>query len=448
MYQEQQDDVRKIFGIRAIAVVEVAIIIGVLLLLSPVLSGNRYFDWSPHPFWVAVLLVTVQYGTAEGVFAALISSIVLLLGNMPEQMIDQDRYAYLYVVMKNPILWLLAAVALGELRLRHVRERNELRSHLAEATERENTIATAYERVRGLKERLELRIAGQFRSTLAAYRAAKEIEKLHPTEVLHGVQEIIGSVLNPEKYSIWLLNKDGLTPTVTHGWREQDGLLRRIDADSDLYKSIIGKQEILHVANTDLERSLHGQGVMAGPLFARETGEIVGMLKIEKLGFLELNLTTIETFSTICEWVAMALVNARKYQEAKADTVYNPDHNLMTFSYFQRYVDYITALARRLKFDVNMIVVSLANSNNLTEEERVIVARTLGSAVNDVLRAVDLAFDYHKTGVEYSIMLPATNRAGTEIVLGRIKQAIAQRLPERLRGVDFSYAIQNIHEVA
>lgn len=448
MYQEQQDDVRKIFGIRVKALFEIAIIIIFFLLISPFLTDTRYFDWSYHPFWVAVLLVSAQYGTAEGVFAAIISTLVLLVGNMPEQMIDQDRYAYLYFVMKTPILWLITAVAIGELRLRHIRERNELREKLEGATERESTIATAYERVRTLKERLELRIAGQFRSTLSAYRAAKEIEKLHPSEVLHGVQEIIGSVLNPEKYSIWLLGNDGLTPTVTHGWKEQDGYQSRIDTDHELYHSVIGRQQVLHVANTDLEHSLQGQGVLAGPLFSRETGEIVGMLKIEKLGFLELNLTTIETFSTICEWVAMALVNARKYQEAKADSVYNPDHNVMTYSYFQRYTDYISSLAKRLKFDVNMIVVAIANADTLTANDRMTVARTLGSAVNDVLRAVDLAFDYHKTGEEYSVMLPATNYAGAEIVLGRIKQAIAQRLPEHLRGTDFSFTIQTIHQPA
>ncbi len=442
---------KNILGLRAIALGEILFIIA-LVWGADLVTGtphNYFFDVSPHPLWAAVLLVTVQYGTAEGVLAAILCTIALFLfGGIPDRTISMKGYEYIMLVLKNPLLWLVAAVFLGELRMRHQREKIALEKKNRDIQMQADTIADNYERVRGAKERLETRVAGQFRSTLQAYQAAKQLEKLHPADVLQGVEEIIASVLAPEKFSVWLLGNNGLETTITYGWREGEGYDNFIPADSELYRQVIGKQQLLHVANADYERVLNGQAVMAGPLYAKESGEIVGMLKVERLGFTDLSLTTIETFRSICEWVAVAFINARSYQEAKADTVFNPEHNMMTFGYFQRYTDYITALAKRLRFDVNMIVVKLAHADRLPPEERAEVAKSLGTAVNDVLRSVDLAFDYHKTGEEYSIVLPATNRSGTDVVLDKLKSAVAKRLPEGLRNVDFVYSVHTVHQVA
>ncbi len=445
------NETKTAFGIRSTAIIEILAII-FLTWLADFFSGaphTLFFDVSPHPLWIAVLLVTVQYGTAEGVLAAVAcTAALLILGGIPERTISMKGYEYTLYILKNPLLWLIAAVFLGELRMRHVRERQALLNQNRDIQVQANTIADNYERVRGAKERLEARVAGQFRSSLQAYQAAKQIEKLHPSDVLQGVEEIITSVLAPEKFSVWLLSKEGMETTITYGWKEGEAYDTFIPADFELYRQIVGKQQVMHVANADYERALQGQAVIAGPLFSTETGEIVGMLKVEKLGFSDLSLTTVETFRSICDWVAMAFINARRYQEAKADTVFNAEHNMMTYGYFQRYTDYITALAKRLRFDVNMIVVKLAHADRLPAEERADVAKSLGTAVNDVLRSVDLAFDYHKTGEEYSIVLPATNRPGADVVLDKLKSAVAKRLPDNMRNVDFVYSVHTVHQVA
>jgi GGDEF domain-containing protein len=435
-------------GLRSSAVFETLILLLVFVVMDFVVNPglDGFFDASPHPLWVVVLFVTVQYGTAEGLFAALASSALYLLTGAPEQTVAMDKYDYWLHLTKNPIMWIFFSVLLGELVMRHLRSRNHWRQQTHDIQVQADTISDNYEKVRAAKERLEVRVAGQFRSTLQAYKAAKEIEKLHPADVLQGVQEIISSVLSPEKFSVWLLSNDGMDTTVTYGWRDGDALPSHISSESELYRQVIGKQQVVHVANSDFDRVLANQGVIAGPLYSRETGEIVGMLKIERMSFADLNLSTIETFRTICEWVATAFVHARRYQEAKADTVYNPDHNLMTFGYFQRYTDYISSLAKRLRFDVNMVVVRLVNGDSLSSEARATAARHLGTAVNDVLRAVDLAFDYHKTGEEYSIVLPATDRKGADIVVEKIKRAVAQQLPESGARVDYAYTVHTVHQ--
>lgn len=437
-----------ILGIRADALFE---IIGALLIILVTdyfiaAGGARFIAVQPHPFWIPILLVTVQYGVAEGILAVLLSTLALYVGNIPEQSIDQDRYEYLFSLSITPILWLVTSLFLGMLAERHIRERMRLEESLASAQERETTIATSYTRLKELKENLELRIAGQFRTTIEAYRAAKEMERLNPTDVFKGVQRLVSSVLNPEKFSVFTLAAGGLETTLTSGWKEEDNFHSFFDSNSPLYQSVTGGQKILCIANRDQEVILANQGVLAGPLIDAETGEVLGMLKVEKVGFLDLNVSSIDTFRTLCEWISMTLVNARRYQIAKSESMVNPDHNLMSYNYFQHYSDYTTSLAKRVGFDVSMVMVKLANSANLAEDRRRQAALLLSESVNATLRSVDLAFDYQTGGGEYAIVLPATNTSGARVVLDKITKDINERLRKiNLRDAHFSFTVNALH---
>lgn len=441
-----KEEYSRFMGLRTSALLEMAIIFFVILLADMVFgSGNRFFDITPHPFWVVVILMAVQYGTAEAVLAAILSSAFLLIGNLPEQTLDQDTYDYLYAIFRQPLLWMLSAVIVGELRQRHVREREYLMKELHDSHERERIIAESYSSVKSLKEKLELKIAGQLRGAVSTFRAAKAIEKNHPTEVLQGVQELIRSTMQPEKFSVYLLGKEGLVPTITYGWSSEDKYREKFASGDELYKKVIGSQQTLCIANSDHQAVLAGQGVLAGPLVDKESGEISGMLKIEEIGFLDLNLSTVETFHAICEWVGMALANAHRYQDAKEGSIVNPDNKLMSYGYYKQYTDFISALGKRVGFSVNMILIQLTNAEKLTSEQRTKTARVIADAVKEALRSVDMAFDYQKNGEEYSIVLPATNRSGAKIVLSKLEESIASKLPKSIPA-DFALTTHTIHE--
>lgn len=437
---------KTLFGIRRSAWLEMLLALVVLLVIDYVgFDRTRFWDVNPHPFWFIVLLIATKYGTKEAIIAALLSSVALLLGNVPAQTVDQDYYAHTMMVLKLPLLWLVSAVVFGELRQMHIRERDTLEKSLADSSTRENYITQSYQWVKKLKDDLELRVAGQLRSSISAYQAAKKMETLSPAEVYVGLEELVSTTLNPDQFSIYTLGKDGLATNLTHGWKESDGYARHFTSDSALFNAVIGQQEVLCIANSDHERLLGGQGMLAGPIVDRTTGEVVGMLKIEKLGFTELHLSNIESFNTICEWAGMAIVNARKYQAAKEGSINNPDHNLFTYGYFNRYKDYIASLAARVGFDVTMVSVKLANANEFDMTSRQNLARALSSSVDKVLRNVDLAFDHQEHSEQYSIVLPATNLKGAEIVAGKIESELAKAAKANKKA-NFTFTTQAIYE--
>lgn len=435
-----------ILGLRLSALFEIALFLGAMLVLDVLIGqGDRFYDISPHPFWALIILIAAQYGTAEALVAAIAASAVLLLGNLPDQSITQDMYDYLLDVFRYPLMWLVTSVLLGELRQRHIRERNQLRTALAESHQRETKISTSYQWVRDAKEKLELRIAGSLRSSIAIYHAVKMMENLSPSEALKGMQEMINNVLHPESYSIYLLENDSLQVTTTHGWPSDDRYKRVFTTTSSLFQSIVAEKKAISVVNADQELTLSGEGVLAGPIIDKETGEVFGMIKIERMNFTELNISNIESFTAMCEWAGMAIVNARKYAMAKQESIINPDHNLFTANYFRRYADYISSLAKRVGFSVTAINIRIANSEALDEDQRISTSRVLARSVDQVLRDIDLAFDYQGTAEDYFVILPATEREGANIVLDKIRKALAQNASPASRMADFSYSVQPLY---
>jgi hypothetical protein len=433
-------------GIRSIAIVEALLMLVLLVVVDALfLDGTRYWDVNPHPFWVVVILIAGQYGTAEGILAALFATLFLLVGNIPAAPEGVDRYDHLYDIAINPILWFVVGWALGEVRQRHVRERDQLSKDLSESQQREELISDSYKFVKTRKENLEVQVSGQLTSSIEAYRAAKAVETLDPKSVMQGVERLVKSVLGPQKFSLYILHDNKLSATILHGWHPSDSYTQELTSMSPLYQAVVGQQDTLVIANEQHEIALDGQGIMAGPIIDPESNRVVGMLKVEQMDFISLSLNTVETFRALCEWIGTALINARNYQTVKSDAVVSPERGLMTYNFFKRQSDYLAKLAKRVGFDLSMVVIKISDPKSLTDVERITVARQIGESVKSVLRSVDLAFDYQTEGEEYSILLPATAQAGASVVRDKIAKDIAQHL--RGKEANFSYIVQALHEV-
>ncbi len=439
---------QRIFGLRLSAIFEIIIGLIVLVLIDLIFGdGDMYYDVNPHPFWLIVILVAAQYGANEALLAAALSTLVFLIGGLPARAEDVDIFTYYYDILINPILWFSIGLLAGVFTERHLRTITRLEHELQQSQEREEKISESYTYVRDRKEELEVQISGKLTSSVQAYRAAKAIEKLNPHDVLKGVEDLIGAILSPQSFSVYLLHDDKLTASIMHGWGQEGRYHAEFGSHTPIYQQVIGNQQTLCIVNSDHEITLDRQGVLAGPIIDPNTKRVMGMLKIEQMDFVNLSLNNIETFKALCEWIASSLVNAENYQVVKADTVINPDHNLMTYNFFQRQSNYLLHLAKRVGFDVSMIVVRITDPQKIDETERLSVARQLSQSVKNVLRNVDLAFEYQTDGEEYSILLPATSQDGANIVREKISSDLAKNLTQK-QNANFSYIVQAVHEAA
>ncbi len=418
-----------VLGIRLSAIVETVLFLGIAVALDYLyFSGNRFWALEPHPFWLLVALVSVQYGTNEGVFAAAASSIVLLSGKLPVQSIDADFYEHVLHLGARPLLWLVSAVVLGELRNRHARREIDLEQQVEESKKREHGIALAYQELKAAHEKLEINVASELRTVVSIYRAAKTLQNLSVNEVMAGAVNLVSVVLGPEKFSIYTVEGGALALRLKRGWVDEDTYEITIWPDNPLFQTVVVGQRYVSAADAVDERVLARQGVLAGPLFQGEGGDVVGMLKIERLRFADLNLTTVENFKVVCELLSTALGNARRFDAAAQQSILSTDSMLLSDAFYARQAAFLAALGRRIGFPVSLMRMSIENPEDLSEEQRMALPGLVRDASVQVLRTTDLAFEFKSGDWQFVVVLPNTPMAQTQVVMDKFRGAILKKL--------------------
>lgn len=434
----------RIAGLRRVALFETIGYLAIALAADQLLgSGDRFGGVTPHPFWPIVLLVAAQYGTGEGLFAALASAVAFRAGNLPAEGFGFDSYAYLWSVAATPVQWLTAAGVLGELRRRHLRRESRLAAELEQTAAREREITAAFEQQRKVKAKLEETVAANMRSAVSLYSAAQHVEQLDPLEVLSGAEALVSAGLSPEKFSLYLLDGPRLLGVIRHGHPEnsEDGWV--IESSTALYQNVVGKGKILCVARQSDRTALGREAVLAGPLVEQETGETLGMLKIEEMGFLALNLAALQNFEVICRWIASALVKAQKHQDSHAGAAFNVNTQILSHAFYEQQSVFLQRVARRMRFDLTALTVKVDNASELPISHCMEVGAVLGACIGRALRNTDLAFDAERPGGEFTILLVNTSLVQARVVARKLEADLRQRLPGS--PATFSFHLRPLH---
>ncbi len=293
-------------GIRVSALVEIACFFIILTLIGFISGETNLYSVSPHPYWILIIFISAQYGTLAGLLSAIIATILYFSGPLPFQNITQEWHAYFFSLGKLPMLWIVTAFLLGELRMKHIRERDRLKDIANKARERESKLAESYQALKKIKERLEMRIASETQTTLMVITAFKELENQGKEGAIKGASELTKILVAPEKFSIYLLNPTNeLKKVFTNGWNHAEKYSETFDPNSLLYQEIISKKKVISILSADSE-VLGSEGVLAAPLVNPTSKHVVGMIKIEQIPFQRLTTSTIESLSKIGEWVGKA----------------------------------------------------------------------------------------------------------------------------------------------
>jgi len=410
-------------GLRTVAIFETLVFLFMLTLLNFVFSdGARFVDFSPHPFWIIILLIAAQYGTNEALVASILGSVILLAWNLPEQAMDASTFDYIFQITFRPLLWIVASVVIGELRVRQIQLIKELQSSQFETQKRVKSITRAYGQLRGVKEGLETRIAGHLQGTVALYQSLKSIEGLSPVQILMGVGEMVGNVINPEKFSAFSFGPNGFEVITSIGWLDEDQYSRRISSDSILYQEIMNRRRIICSINKKDAEILGSEGILAGPLIDPQTGQIFGMLKVEYLNFIDLTVTNVETFKTLCEWAGSAYAQARQFQETLADTMHNLETGILSkqFEKFTRQI--LVDMKKNQGIQTSSIEMTITPGQRQSAQERAVTAQRFYQLIQHQLPANAMLCDGRRRNSQFILLLPGTDLQQTQSLVSKLKK--------------------------
>jgi polysaccharide biosynthesis protein PelD len=438
---------RYMFGIRVSIWIELFVFYGLMLFLDIfVFHNDRFSHLSPHPFWIPILFMATQYGTNAGIISSVTATIVFLTGNIPEASVKYDFYDYIKEITIDPILWFVGAVFVGEIRMRHIRERNQLREQLIELHGQSEKITTSYSQMKQTNRNLEKKISSHSRSFLSLYEAVQKMETLNEAQILHNVKGLIETLLDPEQYSLFLIesNSHDLVIHQAYNWSENDHYPTRFSPISPLYEAVVTKQNFLNILVSSNEDPLKDNGVFAGPLLHPIQKHVLGMLKIEKIDIKELTHIGFENFKTLCNWIALALTRAHLYDEALQKTYEDPTSHLLAASFFEYQLDFVKQLGKRFTFESSVLVFQIPEDILIDRNTYQKIQSIFSIAVQNILRRTDLVFDTFNNNKEFKILLPGTNYDNAWSIVQKLTQSLE---PEFSQLFDFKRSHVSIQRV-
>ncbi len=302
-------------NINGLALVESVSFLSFLVMLNMLLGdGTRFIAMPLHPFWAIILFVIVQYGPGEALVTALLASVFLLAGNMPEQTFTETMYEYIFRVMYLPLLWIITALVLGSIRSRHLQERKDLTEKLYKCRATAKTVADGYNVMKQAKEQLEMRLARERCSVLSVYNIAQSLETVDPANVHLEIAKLVKLAFNPDKFSIYIADGESMRLKISYGWENTNSYVARYDAGAAFSKYVLKHKKFLNIIHSEDEMILGGQGMLAGPIIDTRTGKVFGMLKIEDMAFMDLGARNQEIFQVVCKWAGRIYANVDKYK--------------------------------------------------------------------------------------------------------------------------------------
>ena len=193
------------------AVLELALFVLGVLAVSWVYPTFDLRQIEPNPCWLAVLLLSVQYGAVSGLLAAGVSIALSLYFGFPEQDVGENLFVHLIRVWAQPMLWIAAAVILGQFRTRHIVERRELARELAKVSSQRAAIAGQAEGLRARCDALERHIGGRdIGEPLAVLAALARAGSPDATDLQTTLAVLVEAALPGTTTSIYLLREGGL----------------------------------------------------------------------------------------------------------------------------------------------------------------------------------------------------------------------------------------------
>jgi hypothetical protein len=433
--------------VRGTALIEISAFLAAMLLLDWGIGGGSHFaDVSPHPFWIIVLLASSYYGTSTGLAAAALSAGALLIGNLPEQGFGEDHSAWLLRISAAPVLWVIAAVVLGEIHSRQQRVRDELKHERDQARGAALKITQAYENLTKITRDLEVKVASQAQTIHTTYRASRAIDQQTGDDVLAGVANFVQSIMAPKKFSLFLLNNNILEMSTAVGWVPGARLRTEIDKTSPLYEEVVSRRRILIITDPEHETSLAGQGLLAGPLVNTETNQLIGMLKIEELEFADLNPSTLHNFQLACDWIGMSFTRARRVEQFVESLCVDSAGQILPATLFDRQRALLAERAQRTDQDASVLFLRIESQASSGSHRRAPVDRMIQHIADRVLPSSGLRFSLQGTQWDYAILLPevdstVANDLGQRFV-NLLKEESNRAGPFR----EASYLVETVHQ--
>ncbi len=340
------------------AVFELGAIVALINFIDWLLPSYGLGEAGPSPYWLVVLLLSLQYGTVSGLMAAAISILLTMLPGIPEQGVGENHFAFLLRIWVQPILWIAVAVLLGQFRMRQIAVKDELTRQVQELANQRQALADYSNNLRSRCEVLERHIAGQQRSPAIALLSAQQALGRPESDLGTALANTVALSIHGGQASVYALDVLQLEKRADSGRFDNQSWANGFPAVHPLYRAVVDRGESVSVLEAGGEAALSGEGVAAVPIRSAVDGAVVGMLKLEAASpaaIVPETVVALEAMAQVlsCRFAAAGLVaQSSTARPATADTQRAPSPGNLR-SFFSRTLNWMPSKAKTPDLDEN-----------------------------------------------------------------------------------------------
>lgn len=265
------------------ALVELSVLVAVIVIIDWSFPSLGFLTLEPSPFWVPVLLLSLQYGTVAGLIAAAAATAAYVFNGVAEQAVGENFFSYLLRIWALPILWIGVALVLGQFRLRQIAEKQGLRQNLAKRTEEAHRLARFSKDLEARCHRLERQLTMRNIAPVAPVLDVLANIVEQPGGITQALDQIAHTLWPGAQISVFAVNAAGSDKVACSGWPETASWATHIPAAHPLYRAIAGERRAVSVLRRGDEAVLSGHGLAAHPIMTSDGARVAGMLKVEMI---------------------------------------------------------------------------------------------------------------------------------------------------------------------
>lgn len=301
----------------AFALAEMAVLVALVVLEYAWDAFPNLTRINPHPYWIAILLLSLQYGTVSGLIAASIAIVGSVVIGLPDPDIEERYFSYLIRVWTQPVLWLLVAMLLGTFRARQIEQRDELLQQAENLRMRGATLLDHATNLRARCNMLERKIA--MRETNDSTQLLSSLAKLEtagPGRWAEALETALAIGFPKSQISLYAVDGTQVRHVLTHqravvSATSGGPIPMDIESGHPLLAAVVGAGRAVCVVDAEHDPALRGQGVAAVPIFATSDAvrprAVIGMLKADILPSNQIDTATTARLAIVAAHLAPAM---------------------------------------------------------------------------------------------------------------------------------------------
>ncbi|MCA3748587.1 MAG: GAF domain-containing protein [Rubrobacter sp.] len=413
-------------SVRAVAYAETALALAILvaagLLIQPQNPG--FVGVSPHPFWLVVVPIAALHGSPPGYVAGAASALAYLglaaaqAGSLADPGLLRPGF------LLEPVLFLVAGGALGELRESQRRRERDMLRRQEELESDLQDLAQRYLASVELARELERRIVDQTSTVTTLYEAAKALERLEVEELSPAVLELAGSFVEVESCSLYLL-RDGRF-VLEAGRPEGAPRPGELDTGSGLPAIVASERRTATVHELLTEptpgRLARQPMLMVAPILSGD-GEVAGMLVAERMPFLRFTPAAVRLFTLLGDWASGAFQRALRFRQTRDRNVEDELTGAYNHAYLLKRAEQEVFRSRTYGIPLSLLALRAEDFEHIPEIRLPGVLRTLSLVFRHHIRPIDVLGKHAEEGT-FLLLLPHLNAEAADDLAARLRREV------------------------